>query len=444
MANISTDEWQKITDCLKGEITIISFNTWISPIKPVYIENNTLFLEVPTDFHKTYLQTNLHELLKNTIKYVKNADLDVKYLLPEEAKKQEETKLPGQKNIDETPTGLNPRYTFENFVIGNNNRFAHAAALAVAESPAKAYNPLFLYGGVGLGKTHLMHAIGHYILQQHPDQKILYITSEKFIIDFINAIKEQGAEGNNAFRKRYRNVDVLLVDDIQFIAGKEGTQEEFFHTFNTLYEANKQIIISSDRPPKDIEPLEDRLRSRFEWGLTADVQAPDYETRIAILSKKAQLDGITVPDEINAFIAERVDSNIRELEGSLNRVLALAHLNNKPLTLDLAKEALKDITNAPTKTITIDLIQKVVSKYFGIKVEDLKSTKKSADIAIPRQIAMYLCRDVANMSLPKIGFEFGKRDHSTVIHACNKISKNIEDDPDLNKKIDEIKKILFY
>ena len=289
-----------------------------------------------------------------------------------------------------------------------------------------------------------MHAIGHYILQQHPEQKVLYITCEKFIIDFINAIKEQGAEGNNAFRQRYRNVDVLLVDDIQFIAGKEGTQEEFFHTFNTLYEANKQIIISSDRPPKDIEPLEDRLRSRFEWGLTADVQAPDYETRIAILSKKAQLDGIVVPDEINAFIAERVDSNIRELEGSLNRVLALAHLNNKPLTLDLAKEALKDITNAPTKTITIDLIQKVVSKYFDIKVEDLKSTKKSADIAIPRQIAMYLCRDVANMSLPKIGFEFGKRDHSTVIHACNKISKNVQEDPELNKKIEEIKKILFY
>ena len=444
MANISTDEWQKIIDCLKGEITLISFNTWISPIKPVYIENNTLFIEVPTDFHKTYLQTNLHELLKNTIKYVKNVDLDIKYLLPEEAKKQEEIKLPGQKNMDETPTGLNPRYIFENFVIGNNNRFAHAAALAVAESPAKAYNPLFLYGGVGLGKTHLMHAIGHYILQQHPEQKVLYITCEKFIIDFINAIKEQGAEGNNAFRKRYRNVDVLLVDDIQFIAGKEGTQEEFFHTFNTLYEANKQIIISSDRPPKDIEPLEDRLRSRFEWGLTADVQAPDYETRIAILSKKAQLDGITVPDEINAFIAERVDSNIRELEGSLNRVLALAHLNNKPLTLDLAKEALKDITNAPTKIITIDLIQKVVSKYFNIKVEDLKSTKKSADIAIPRQIAMYLCRDVANMSLPKIGFEFGKRDHSTVIHACNKISKNVEEDPELNKKIEEIKKILFY
>lgn len=444
MANILTEEWQKIIECLKGEITEISFNTWISPIKPLYIEDDTLFLEVPTDFHRTNLLSRFHDLLKNTIKYVKNIELDIKYLIPEEAKKQEEIKLPGQKNIDKTPTGLNPRYIFENFVVGNNNRFAHAASLAVAEAPAKAYNPLFLYGGVGLGKTHLMHAIGHYILQQNPEQKVLYITSEKFTIDFINAIKEQATEGNNAFRNRYRNVDVLLVDDIQFIAGKEGTQEEFFHTFNALYEANKQIIISSDRPPRDIEPLEDRLRSRFEWGLTADVQMPDYETRIAILSKKAQLDGINVPDEINAFIAERVDSNIRELEGSLNRVLALAHLNNQPLSLDLARQALKDITNTPTKTITIELIQKVVAKYFGIKVEDLKSTKKSADIAIPRQIAMYLCRDIANVSLPKIGFEFGKRDHSTVIHACNKISKNLTEDEELNRKIEEIKKILFF
>ena len=254
MSNILSEEWQKIIDCLKSETSVISFNTWIAPLKPLYIEENVLYLEVPTDFHRTYLKTNFHELLKNTIKFVKNAELDIKYLVPEESKKQEEKKIPEIKSVEKSPTGLNPRYIFENFVVGNNNRFAHAASLAVAESPAKAYNPLFLYGGVGLGKTHLMHAIGHYILQQHPDQKILYITSEKFTIDFINAIKEQGAEGNNAFRNRYRNVDVLLVDDIQFIAGKEGTQEEFFHTFNALYEANKQIIISSDRPPKDIEP----------------------------------------------------------------------------------------------------------------------------------------------------------------------------------------------
>ena len=444
MAKVLDSEWQKITDCLKGEVTEISFNTWISPIVPLYIEDNTLFLEVPTDFHKTNIQSRFHDLLKNTLKFVRNEEIDIKYLLPEESKKQEEKKLPGQKNFDKTPTGLNPRYIFENFVVGNNNRFAHAASLAVAESPAKAYNPLFLYGGVGLGKTHLMHAIGHYILQQNPEQKILYITSEKFTNDFINAIKEQATEGNNAFRNRYRNVDVLLVDDIQFIAGKEGTQEEFFHTFNALYEANKQIIISSDRPPKDIEPLEDRLRSRFEWGLTADVQAPDYETRIAILRKKAQLDNIDVPDEINAFIAERVDSNIRELEGALNKVLALAHLNNEPISVDLARLALKDITNTPTKNITIELIQKVVAKYFNIKVDDLKSAKRSADIAVPRQIAMYLCRDVANLSLPKIGYECGKRDHSTVIHACNKISKDVLENEDIKNKVEEIKKIIFF
>ena len=438
MSNILTEEWQKIIECLKGEITEISFNTWIAPIKPLYIEDNALFLEVPTDFHRTNLLSRFHDLLKNTIKYVKNTDLDIKYLIPEEAKKQEEKKLPGQKNIDKTPTGLNPRYIFENFVVGNNNRFAHAASLAVAEAPAKAYNPLFLYGGVGLGKTHLMHAIGHYILQQNPEQKVLYITSEKFTIDFINAIKEQATEGNNAFRNRYRNVDVLLVDDIQFIAGKEGTQEEFFHTFNALYEANKQIIISSDRPPKDIEPLEDRLRSRFEWGLTADVQMPDYETRIAILSKKAQLDGIDVPDEINAFIAERVDSNIRELEGSLNRVLALAHLNNQPLSLELAKQALKDITNTPTKAITIELIQKVVAKYFGIKVDDLKSTKKSADIAIPRQIAMYICRVYLDENLTKIGIQFGGKNHTTVMHAVDKIKKEITKDDVLNSEIQKM------
>jgi len=444
MSQILQSDWEKILDCLKGEVTAISFNTWIADIKPLYIEDNSFFVQVPSDFHRTNIQSRFHDLLKNTMKFVTNQDYDIKYLIPEEAKKEVETKSPGVKPVDQSSTGLNPRYIFENFVVGNNNRFAHAASLAVAEAPAKAYNPLFLYGGVGLGKTHLMHAIGHYILQQNPNQKILYITSEKFTNDFINAIKEQATEGNNAFRNRYRNVDVLLVDDIQFIAGKEGTQEEFFHTFNALYEANKQIIISSDRPPKDIEPLEDRLRSRFEWGLTADVQTPDYETRIAILRKKAQLDRIEVPDEINAFIAERIDTNIRELEGALNKILALAHLNNEPVTLEIAMQALKDITNIKTKNITIELIQDVVAKYFNIKVEDLKGVKRNADIAYPRQIAMYLCREVANLSLPKIGFEFGKRDHTTVIHACNKISKDINEKKELKNTVEEIKKNLLY
>jgi len=296
MQKILKENWAKVLEFLKEEVTEISYKTWLEPISPLYIEDSKLYIEVPSDFHRNNIMSRFNELLKNTVKYVENSEYELVYLLPDEANKQKEVILPAIKNLDQSPTGLNPRYIFENFVVGNSNRFAHAASLAVAEAPAKAYNPLFLYGGVGLGKTHLMHAVGHFILQQNPNQKILYITSEKFTNDFINAIKNQGKEGNIAFRNRYRNVDVLLVDDIQFIAGKEGTQEEFFHTFNALYEANKQIIISSDKPPKDIEPLEERLRSRFEWGLTADIQAPDYETRIAILRKKAQLDRILVPD----------------------------------------------------------------------------------------------------------------------------------------------------
>ena len=445
MQKILKEEWEKILELLKDESTPISFDTWISPIVPLYIEENKLFLEVPTNFHKNSITTRFNNLIKNTIKFVTNLDLELVFLVPEEAKKHEEKMMPAQKNPDLSPTGLNPRYIFENFVVGNSNRFAHAAALAIAEAPAKTYNPLFLYGGVGLGKTHLMHAVGHFILKQNPNQKVLYITSEKFTNDFINAIKTQGTEGNKAFRNRYRNVDVLLVDDIQFIAGKEGTQEEFFHTFNTLYEANKQIIISSDKPPKDIEPLEDRLKSRFEWGLTADIQAPDYETRIAILQKKAQLDNIYVPNEIYAYIAERINTNIRELEGALNKILALSHLTNRPISLEVAQEALKDITTTTkTKNITIDLIQQTVASYYNIKVDDLKAARKSADISHPRQIAMYLCRELGNISLPKIGYDFGKRDHTTVIHACNKISKAIKENAELNNTIEELKKLILY
>jgi len=441
LQKILKEEWSKILDLLKEETTEISFNTWIAPIIPLYTEDNNFYVEVPTDFHRNNIISRFDTLIKNTVKYVKNADFNIIYLIPDEAKKQEEKMLPGQKNVDESPTGLNPRYIFENFVVGNSNRFAHAASLAVAEAPAKAYNPLFLYGGVGLGKTHLMHAVGHFILKQNPNQKVLYITSEQFTNDFINAIK---TEGNKGFRNRYRNVDVLLVDDIQFLAGKEGTQEEFFHTFNALYEANKQIIISSDKPPKDIEPLEERLRSRFEWGLTADIQAPDYETRIAILQKKAQLDHISVPDEIFAYIAERTNSNIRELEGALNKIIALSHLTNRPITLQVAEEALKDMTTIKTKNITIDLIQQTVAKYFSLKVDDLKSSRKSADIAHPRQIGMYLCREVGNFSLPKIGYEFGKRDHTTVMHACNKINNAIKENAEIQNTVEELKKLILY
>ncbi|VTQ81428.1 chromosomal replication initiator protein DnaA, partial [Hathewaya histolytica] len=333
---------------------------------------------------------------------------------------------------------LNPKYTFNSFVIGNSNRFAHAASLAVAEAPAKAYNPLFIYGGVGLGKTHLMHAIGHYILQNNSKSKVVYVTSEKFTNELINSIKD---DKNEEFRNKYRNVDVLLIDDIQFIAGKERTQEEFFHTFNALHEANKQIILSSDRPPKEIPTLEDRLRSRFEWGLITDIQAPDFETRIAILKKKADVDNLNIDNEVMVYIANKIKSNIRELEGALIRVVAYSSLTNKQINVDLAAEALKDIiSNKQSKQITIDLIQDIVSSYYNLKIEDLKSARRTRNIAFPRQIAMYLCRKLTDMSLPKIGEEFGGRDHTTVIHAYDKISENLKKDETLEDIVNELAK----
>jgi chromosomal replication initiator protein len=333
---------------------------------------------------------------------------------------------------------LNPKYTFDTFVIGNSNRFAHAASLAVAEAPGKAYNPLFIYGGVGLGKTHLMHAIGHRILENNPGIRLMYVTSEKFTNELINSIKD---DRNEVFRNKYRNIDVLLIDDIQFIANKERTQEEFFHTFNTLYETNHQIIISSDRPPKDIPTLEDRLRSRFEWGLLADIQPPDLETRIAILRKKADMENIKVADDILLFIAQQIQSNIRELEGALVKIMAYASLNERNIDIDVAGDVLKDIIkdDQPQK-ITVDRIQKIVSSYFNMKPDDFKAKKRSRAISYPRQIAMYLCREMTDLSLPKIGEEFGGRDHTTVIHACEKIMGDMEKEPEIKLTINELKK----
>ena len=335
---------------------------------------------------------------------------------------------------------FNPKYTFETFVVGNNNRFAHAAALAVAEAPATAYNPLFLYGGVGLGKTHLMHAIGNEILRNNKNSKILYVTSENFTNQLINAIKDNT---NDQFRNKYRSIDVLLIDDIQFIAGKERIQEEFFHTFNTLYESGKQIILSSDKPPKDIQLLEDRLKSRFEWGIIADISNPDYETRLAILRKKAQLDNILIDDDILSTIATRIDSNIRELEGTLNKLIATASLTNNQITMEMAEKAINDIVSQKEKVISSEFIQETVGKYFNINPKDLKGSKRSNDITFPRQIAMYLCRNVANMSLPQIGRDFGKRDHTTVMHACNKIEKEIKENSNTKLIVESVKNILL-
>lgn len=430
--------WLNSLDIIRTELTEVSFNTWLKTIEPISINNNRIMLGAPNEFTKSILEARYLTLIQNAINQASNEEYEISFLIPGEDA-TEGSKDTNKKPIDNTmviKSQLNPKYIFDTFVIGNSNRFAHAASLAVAEAPAMAYNPLFIYGGVGLGKTHLMHAIGHYILTQNPKANVVYVSSEKFTNELINSIRD---DKNVEFRNKYRNVDVLLIDDIQFIAGKERTQEEFFHTFNALHDANKQIIISSDRTPKEIPTLEARLRSRFEWGLIADIQAPDFETRVAILRKKAQMENIDVPNDIMEYIATKIKSNIRELEGALIRVVAYSSLTNKDVTVDLAEEALKDILSADRpKEVNIAYIKEVVSTKLGIKMDDFDSKKRTRTIAYPRQIAMYLSRELTDLSLPKIGEQFGGRDHTTVIHAYDKISKEIEDDAKLKRKIDNL------
>jgi len=436
--------WDKTLDIIKSELSEVSFNTWIKSCEPISISSDTLKISVPNSFTQDILDKRYKDLVVNSIKAVCSKQYKIEFIIMSDSYDNEENKRnPNQRQKaivvnDEMSSTLNPKYTFKSFVIGNSNRFAHAASLAVAESPAKAYNPLFIYGGVGLGKTHLMHAIGHYILENNPNAKVVYVSSEKFTNELINAIKD---DKNEEFRNKYRNVDILLIDDIQFIAGKERTQEEFFHTFNELHDANKQIILSSDRPPKEIPTLEDRLRSRFEWGLIADIQVPDFETRMAILKKKADVENLNVANEVMGYIATKIKSNIRELEGALIRVIAYSSLTNREVTVDLATEALKDIISKKQgKHVTIDSIQDVVSSYFNLRVEDLKSQRRTRNVSYPRQIAMYLSRKLTDMSLPKIGEEFGGRDHTTVIHAYEKISGNLKTDDSLQHTINELTK----
>ena len=436
--------WEKTLDIIKSELSEVSFNTWIKSCEPISISSDTLKISVPNSFTQDILDKRYKDLVANSIKAVCSKLYTIEFVIASEAYIKEDIKkadkTPSKSIVvnDEMSSTLNPKYTFNSFVIGNSNRFAHAASLAVAEAPAKAYNPLFIYGGVGLGKTHLMHAIGHYILDGNPNAKVVYVSSEKFTNELINAIKD---DRNEEFRKKYRNVDVLLIDDIQFIAGKERTQEEFFHTFNELHDANKQIILSSDRPPKEIPTLEDRLRSRFEWGLIADIQVPDFETRMAILKKKADVENLNVANEVMGYIATKIKSNIRELEGALIRIVAYSSLTNREITVDLATEALKYIISKKQgKHITIDLIQDVVSSYFNLRVEDLKSQRRTRNVAYPRQIAMYLSRKLTDMSLPKIGEEFGGRDHTTVIHAYEKISENLKTDDSLQHTVNDLTK----
>lgn len=428
--------WIRTLELLKDEMTEISYNTWILTIEPISIDSNTITLAVPADFQKGILESRYSFLIKNSLRQITHKEYNIYFSIPSQ---QLQSKPPVQEYTEDiSGLYLNPKYTFDTFVIGNGNRFAHAASLAVSEAPAKAYNPLFLYGGVGLGKTHLMHAIGHFVLSQNPALKVLYVSSEKFTNELINAIKD---DKNEEFRYKYRNIDVLLIDDIQFIGGKERTQEEFFHTFNALYEANKQIIISSDKPPKDINTLEDRLRSRFEWGLIADIAPPDLETRIAILRKKAQIENLDVPNDVMVFIADKVASNIRELEGALNRVIAYSTLTENIINVDMAAEALKDMfNNSKTVIINSKTIQEAVSRYFHLKTDELKSKRRSRDVSFPRQIAMHLCREMTDMSLPKIGDEFGGRDHTTVMHACEKIKNDMEKSAELRRTIEDIRK----
>lgn len=427
--------WNKIVDRLKATVSETFFESFFSKLEPVTLRDTELILITEIPFIKEVIDNNHKQKLEAIAKdlYGKNLEIVVITSLSEITENSKKLEPQIDKLII---SNLNPKNTFDSFVIGNSNRFAHAACVAVAESPAKAYNPLFIYGGVGLGKTHLMHAIGHYILTQNPNARVLYLSSETFTNELINSIKD---DKNEAFRNKYRNVDVLLVDDIQFIAGKESTQEEFFHTFNALHNASKQIIISSDRPPKDIPTLEDRLRSRFEMGLTADIQSPDYETRIAILRKKAQEENKQVPDDVTIHIAKNIKSNIRELEGALTRIFAYADLANKEITLELAEEALKDILAGKiNKEITVDLIKEKVASYYNIKITDFNLKKRTREIAFPRQIAMFLSRELTDLSLPKIGESFGGKDHTTVMHAHDKIQQDMKKNKDLKDKIDNI------
>ena len=455
--NIVTKNWDSIIHKLKIEhgLSDVSFKTWIAPLEVYDVVDSTVYILVPLKASIDYITQKYLLPFQVCIAEITEKEFEVKFITSDDSlqintksKDEHQRKNKIQNNIFEQ-ANLNPKYTFDTFVVGGNNNFAHAASLAVAESPGEIYNPLFLYGGVGLGKTHLMHSVAHFILEKDSTKRVLYVTSEKFTTDLIDALKNgktsNGSElAMNAFREKYRNVDVLLIDDIQFIIGKESTQEEFFHTFNHLHMSGKQIIISSDKPPKDIETLEARLRTRFEWGLIADISSPDYETRMAILRKKEELDGLekyNISNEVMQYIATNVKSNIRELEGSLNKLIALHKLKNQSINIMLAAEALKDIISPnENRQITPEYILEIVAEHFSVTVSDLKSKKKYAEIAIPRQIAMYLCRVMTDTPLKSIGIILGGRDHSTVNHGINKIAEEIKMDEALENTVDIIKK----
>ena len=452
------EKWTEIIEHLRveHELLNVSFNTWIKPLKVYDVIDDTAYILVNKDSSVEYIDKKYRLPLMVCIAEITGKEYEIQFVSEDDDKLNEIHNASidnGQKKKTKSlaeKAGLNPKYTFDTFVVGGNNNFAHAASLAVAESPGEVYNPLFLYGGVGLGKTHLMHSIAHFILDKNPKKKVLYVTSETFTNELIDALRNGKTAGNESamlnFRDKYRNIDVLLIDDIQFIIGKESTQEEFFHTFNHLHTLGKQIIISSDKPPKDIETLESRLRTRFEWGLIADISSPDYETRMAILQKKIELDHLekyNIKNDVLDYIAANVKSNIRELEGSLNKLIALYKLNNNnnPIDIALAAEALKDIISSDNRReVTPELILDIVADHFGITVADLKSKKRDSEIAVPRQICMYLMRTMTDTALKGIGAVLGGKDHSTVKYGVEKIAKDIESDEMMTNTINIIKK----
>lgn len=436
--------WQSLTASYQAVLSTPSYDAWIKTTQPLKLENNQLWLEVPSAVHKNYWEKNLAAKIVEAGFELTGAEVMPRFIVTDEKQREEIPTISTPKQIIDDNHNkrafLNPKYSFDTFVIGKGNQMAHAAALVVAEDPGSIYNPLFFYGGVGLGKTHLMHAIGHQMLQNKKDAKVRYVSSETFTNEFITSIQTKNSE---QFRKEYRNVDLLLVDDIQFLAEKEATLEEFFHTFNDLYNDNKQIVLTSDRPPNDIPKLPERLVSRFAWGLSVDITPPDLETRIAILRKKADAERLEIPDDTLSYIAGQIDSNIRELEGALVRVQAYATINGEDISTSLAADALKSLKSAVNQqNLSILQIQEEVAKYYHIQLKDLKGKKRVKSIVVPRQIAMYLSREMTDNSLPKIGAEFGGKDHTTVIHAHEKIQSLIEKDPTIQKEIGEIKNLL--
>jgi len=436
MITMDMSIWDQILARVETKVNRHSFYTWFRPTVLVSDGGNQLTIRVPNPLFKDWLTKHYSGVLAEALAEVRRPGATVLFVAEGSAPTAPPDEPPAaieHESISAAVSGgLNPRYSFDTFIVGSSNQFAHAACRAVAEAPSRSYNPLFIYGGVGLGKTHLMHAIGHYVLQHDPSQKLTYISSERFMNEMINAVRYDRILD---FRERYRSVDLLLVDDIQFVSGKEGTQTEFFHTFNALYDAQKQIVLSSDRPPHEITALEERLRSRFEWGLIADIQPPDLETKVAILKRKAEAEAVPLPDAVAIYIAGRIKSNIRELEGSLIRLIAYASLTGREITLDLTKEVLKNVLDQDDKAVTIEGIQKFVADHYGSKIADLKSRNNSKSVAMPRQIAMYLCKQLTSASLPEIGRSFGGKHHSTVIHSIKKVEELRKNEADFNSMI---------